>query len=182
MYLKDLIYCTYLRLNIWSSQVINFSSNLRSLSIMIERLYSLQVGDASVLFPEAVKFAPSEVAILQDILPQLAKMGFELVDLGGGSYAVNAIPNGVEGDPVALVRNIVADVAEKGEAGVSSQNEKLALTLARATAVPYGQLLSNEEMEAVTNQLFSCSNVNYTPDGRAILCILPQADIENLLG
>ena len=136
----------------------------------------------SVLFPEAVKFAPSEVAILQDILPQLAKMGFELVDLGGGSYAVNAIPNGVEGDPVALVRNIVADAAEKGEAGVSSQNEKLALTLARATAVPYGQLLSNEEMEAVTNQLFSCSNVNYTPDGRAILCILPQADIENLLG
>ena len=136
----------------------------------------------SVLFPEAVKFAPSEVAILQDILPQLTKMGFELADLGGGSYAVNAIPNSVEGDPVALVRSIVAEAAEKGGAGVTSQHEKLALTLARATAVPYGQLLSNEEMEAVTNQLFACSNVNYTPDGRAILCILPQADIENLLG
>jgi DNA mismatch repair protein MutL len=37
-------------------------------------------------------------------------------------------------------------------------------------------------MDSITNQLFACSNVNYTPDGRAILCILPQSDIEQLLG
>ena len=43
-------------------------------------------------------------------------------------------------------------------------------------------LLSNDEMDSLTNQLFACSNVNYTPDGRAILCILPQSDIEHLLG
>ena len=41
---------------------------------------------------------------------------------------------------------------------------------------------TNEEMEAVVNELFACSNVNYTPDGKAILCILPQYDIEQLLG
>jgi DNA mismatch repair protein MutL len=36
-------------------------------------------------------------------------------------------------------------------------------------------------MDVVVNNLFSCDNVNYTPDGKAILCILPQADIEHLL-
>ena len=112
----------------------------------------------------------------------LTQMGFELSDLGGSSYAVNAIPSGVEGDPVALVRSIVAEAAEKGASPLTTKQEKVALSLARATAVPYGQLLSNDEMDSITNQLFACSNVNYTPDGRAILCILPQSDIEQLLG
>jgi DNA mismatch repair protein MutL len=135
----------------------------------------------SVLFPEAVHFSPSETAILQTLLPLLATMGFELSDLGGGSYAVNAIPANVDGDPVSLVRTIVAEAAEEGASPLTTQNERLALALARATAVPYGQLLSNEEMDSITNQLFACTNVNYTPDGRAILAILPQLDIEHLL-
>jgi len=37
-------------------------------------------------------------------------------------------------------------------------------------------------MENLVNELFACSNVNYTPDGKAILGILPQRDIEKLLG
>ena len=158
-----------------------------SVRILFER-YLAQTADRAmtpqrVLFPETVHFPPSEVAVLQDIMPQLGTMGFELSDLGGGTYAVNAIPAAVESDPVALVRTMVAEAAEKGGgAAANSQREHLALTLARATAVPYGQLLSNDEMESMTNQLFACSNVNYTPDGKAILCILPQYDIEHLLG
>ena len=163
-----------------------------SVRIMFER-YLAQVADHTavpqrVLFPEAVQFSPAEAALLQQMLPDLTNMGFELSDLGGGSFAVNAMPAGVDGDPIALVRNIIADAAEH-ETGSSAQGNSLdgvhtalSLTLARHTAVPHGQVLSNEEMETIVNQLFSCSNVNYTPDGRAILCILPQHDIEQLLG
>ena len=135
-----------------------------------------------ILFPEVVQFSQAEAAQLDGVLPLLASMGFELTPLGGGSYAVNAIPAGVEGDPVSLVRGMVADAAEQGRAGLSSPVDRLALSLARSTAVSYGQILSNDEMETIVNQLFACSNVNYTPDGRAILCILPQSDIEQLLG
>ena len=71
-------------------------------------------------------------------------------------------------------------------AGAASQtidlsvSQSLHLSLARAAAIPYGQVLSNEEMESIVNSLFSCSNVNYTPDGKPILVILPQADIDGL--
>ena len=65
---------------------------------------------------------------------------------------------------------------------LSDLHSRLALGLARSAAVPYGQVLSNDEMESLINDLFSCSNVNYTPDGKSILCIMPQADIEHLLG
>ena len=132
-----------------------------------------------ILFPEAIQFSAAEATRLEGLLPQLTAMGFELTSLGGGSYAVNAVPTGVDGDPVALVRSLVDDTERQGS--VTAPHDRLALTLARATAVAYGQVLSNDEMENTINQLFSCSNVNYTPDGRAILCILPQTDIEQLL-
>ena len=61
-----------------------------------------------------------------------------------------------------------------------SVSQSLYLSLARTAAIPYGQVLSNDEMENIVNSLFSCSNVNYTPDGKPILAILPQTDIDAL--
>jgi DNA mismatch repair protein MutL len=106
-----------------------------------------------------------------------------LSDLGGGNYAINGVPAGSEDiDPVALVRQILADSAEQGRTVGRELHERLALSLARHTAIDYGQVLSNDEMEHIVNELFACKNVNYTPDGKAILCILPQPDIEQMLG
>ena len=41
----------------------------------------------------------------------------------------------------------------------------LALTLARAAAIVYGQVLSNDEMSNLVDSLFACSTPSYTPDG-----------------
>ena len=110
-------------------------------------------------------------------------MGFELDDLGGGSYAVNAIPTGLEGvNPLRLVQDIVAAAKEKGVSAIEEVRQSVALTMARNAAIPQGQVLNNDEMETLVNDLFACSNVNYTPDGKNVLCILKQQEIEHLLG
>ena len=157
-----------------------------SVRIMYERYLAQKSAHSAVpqrvLFPEVLQLAPAEASVLQHLQDDLVGLGFELTDLGGGSFVVNAIPSGVDGDPLTLVRNIVADAAEHDGATVEQTVDTLALTLARNTAIPYGQVLTNDEMEAIVNQLFSCSNVNYTPDGHAVLSILPQHDIEHLLG
>lgn len=135
------------------------------------------------LFPEIVNFPMSDRLTLDHVLPQMQALGFELTDMGNGSYAVNAVPAGIEGlNVVSLVQNMVASVAEKGTNALDDINHTLALSLARNAAMPKGQALSNEEMESLVNQLFACSNVNYTPDGKPILCILKQQEIEHLLG
>ena len=136
-----------------------------------------------VLFPEVVQFAPSETVTLAKVLPEMEAMGFDLTDLGGGSYAVNGVPAWMEGaDCAAMLRTMVADAAEKGCAAADEINKSLALSAARGMAIPRGQVLDNREMDNLVNELFACSNVNYTPDGKAIICILPQREIEQLLG
>ena len=135
-----------------------------------------------VLFPEVVQFAPSDGVVLEKLLPELEAIGFSLSDLGQYSYAVNGIPAGIEGlDFVGLLQEIVSDSAEKNALVSDEISHVVALSMARSAAIPHGQVLSNDEMESVINQLFACSNVNYTPDGKTILCILPQRDIEQLL-
>ena len=136
-----------------------------------------------VLFPEVVHFPASSAVILDKVLPELAKMGFDLSDLGQGSYSINGVPAGMEGiDYRTLLVNMVAEAVEKGSPSLETIHKSLALTMARAAAIPTGQILTNLEMESLVNELFACSNVNYTPDGKAILCILPQSEIEQLMG
>lgn len=148
----------------------------------MEQLDKHAASTQKLLFPETVRLAPSDAVVLSKIMPDLTNVGFDLSDLGGNSFAINGVPAGIEGvDPVRLLCQMVEDVnGVRGQ--LSTLNAQLALSLARSAAIPYGQILSNEEMETVINELFACSNVNYTPDGKAILCILPQADIEHLLG
>ena len=136
-----------------------------------------------VLFPEVVNFPSSSAVALKKILPELSKLGFELTDLGQNSYSINGVPSGLEGlDCRSLLVSMVAEAAEPSSSSLDAVHRSLALTMARAAAIPVGQILSNAEMESLVNELFTCSNVNYTPDGKAILCILPQREIEQLMG
>lgn len=136
-----------------------------------------------VLFPEVIQLAADEVVVLETVINEMGDMGFELNTLGGNSFAVNAIPSGLEGINVErLIHDMLATAKEKGAGVKESVNHKLALSLARHAAVPQGQVLSNQEMESIVNELFACENVNYTPDGKNVLCILKQQEIEHLLG
>ena len=143
-----------------------------------------------LLFPDVIQFSPSDTVVMSRILPHLITMGFDLSDLGGGSYAVNGVPADAEGiDPIALLRQMVADALDSDGADVSAPSPAfpssplhhiLALSLASSAAIPYGQVLSNDEMEALVNQLFTCTDVNHTPDGHLILSILSQDMIDKL--
>jgi len=155
--------------------------------ILYERYMQQQdskvVNTQKVLFPETIQFSASDAVIFQTIIPMLTSLGFDLSDLGGNTFAINGIPSGIEGiDPVQLLRRMVSDAEEKGRGVTDELNGAVALSMARSAAVPYGQILSNEEMDNIINGLFACSNVNYTPDGKPIVSILPQGDIDRLFG
>ncbi|EEX54375.1 DNA mismatch repair domain protein [Prevotella sp. oral taxon 472 str. F0295] len=136
-----------------------------------------------VLFPEVVQFTASEDLVAQKIMLDLQGLGFELTDLGARNYAVNAIPAGLEGiNPIEMIRDMVATAMEKGAGLHDDVNQALALSLARNAAIPYGQVLGNDEMESLVNALFACQNVNYTPNGQKILAIMAQTDLEQLFG
>lgn len=149
----------------------------------LAQLATQKSATQTVLFPESFQLSATQRIVYEKIADEMTAMGFDIQDLGAGNYAINGIPAGLEGvNPVRLVIEMVDTAAENTVSIKEDIDESLALSMARSAAIPQGQVLSNVEMENIVNSLFLCKNPNVTPDGKTILCILKQTEIEHLLG
>lgn len=133
------------------------------------------------LFPEMVEVAPADVPVLEQILPELGYLGFELDSLGGGTFAVNGKPasldKGVDFNELLLQ---MIEAAREEVHGVSDQlHRKLASRLAMAQAIPAGKTMSEEEMSQLIESLYDLKEHTYGPDGKLIAVQLSLCDIEN---
>lgn len=134
-----------------------------------------------MLFPDMVHFSPSEIPVLEECMDDLNALGFELSSLGGGTYAINGIPAGIEGlNPEKLVTDMVHTAIEKGCKVKEEVQSMLALSLAKAAAIVPGQILTDEEMNRLVDDLFAVSTPNYTPDGKTVLAVLKEEDLEKM--
>lgn len=139
------------------------------------------VSTQGLLFPEVVQFSIADALLLEEATDELKALGFELSPLGGGSFAVNGMPAGLEDiQPAVLLTNIVESIKDKSTGMEADIQHRLALTIARSAAIVVGQALTNAEMDNLINQLFACPNPNHTPDGKLIVTILQYADIERM--
>ena len=132
-----------------------------------------------ILFPEVVQFPPSYSPYLPTAIGEMCSLGFEISEEGNGSYSVSGIPAGLDGlDAVTLVNELVSAVVEYGSDVKSEINSFLALQLAERAATPYGEILSQEQMESLIERLLQCENSRYTPDGKTITVFLVEKEIE----
>jgi DNA mismatch repair protein MutL len=147
----------------------------------LEQISSRQGASQGMLFPDIVQFSASEIPVLQEIMEDLSFLGFELTDLGGGSYAINGVPAGIEGlQPVKLVQDMLQTAIEKGCKVKEEVQSILALSLAKATAIVSGQVLSAEEMNHLVDDFLTSTSPNYTPDGKVALAVIKEDELEKL--
>ena len=149
----------------------------------LNRVKRQQTQSQKLLFPEMLHLTPSEHISLEKVMPELTALGFELTHMGGDAYAINAMPSGLNGLKAdTLLHDMIASAEECTSSVIDDINSSLALSLAQHAAMPYGNVLDNNEMDLLVNQLFACTNFNYTPNGKSIMTILKQTEIEHLLG
>ncbi|MCE5205513.1 MAG: DNA mismatch repair endonuclease MutL [Porphyromonadaceae bacterium] len=132
-----------------------------------------------VLFPEILELSAAETATLPSLMDDLEALGFELNPLGNNSFAIQGVPSEIENvDASLLIRTIIGKSME-AETDVKAEiQEALALSLAGMTAIPYGRILTSEEMLLTVSQLFATKTPTYTPDGQKIVNLISDADLE----
>lgn len=139
-----------------------------------------------LLFPQILQVSAAQAATLDRIADDLARLGFNVSNLGGGSYSILGIPTGTEGlDPVILLQGIIddahaatlADDTTPSDTATDAIHHLLATALARKAAMPQGEILTREEMARLTDELLDTSLPGYTADGRRIIITLTAAQL-----
>ena len=131
-----------------------------------------------LLFPEMLELTAAESSYYASLHDEIRFLGFDLAHLGGNSYAIHATPVEISGaNPAEQIRNIIAAAMESGTGEKEKLADRLALSLAKATAIHTGKPLSPEEMESIVASLFSVEANGITPEGLPILILLTDEEL-----
>jgi DNA mismatch repair protein MutL len=138
-----------------------------------QQLLQHKSASQKLLFPETLTLSPSEGVILNQILPQLKDIGFDINNDEKGNFILTGVPIQTEGiAPTTLINSILADALTGQANAADTMGHTISLAMARKVALPYGQLLNTQEMSTLLEQLFNSSTPNLTPDGTLIMTIL----------
>jgi DNA mismatch repair protein MutL len=133
-----------------------------------------------LLFPETVDLSPEEALVISSIGEEIEYAGFEVDFLGGNTWSISGLPSGIEpSQAVSLLKSMLHNAIEVGCEVQDEIVDAIALSLAKAAAIPYNKSLSEEEMNYIVATLFASSSPNYAPDGKNILIVLSDQELRN---
>lgn len=119
------------------------------------------------LTPESVQVAPPEARLIEEKLPILHELGFELEPFGPNIFIVRAVPAILSDiEPSELIRGIVDDLEQGNKPGMPSIEDKIVMRVCKQAAVKAGQVLSYEQMQGIIRQLERCQSPLTCPHGR----------------
>jgi DNA mismatch repair protein MutL len=124
-----------------------------------------------LLFPVVIELSSIEKPLVLAGQSYLTAFGFEMSDFGGNAVSVSAIPFFMRtSDVEQSVRSMVRYLLEEKERDAIKETEKrFAAAFACGAAIKAGQKLSQEEMNALVNSLFSAKSPYTCPHGRPTL-------------
>lgn len=154
--------------------------------VLFERYRQMQPGSIpsqALLEPLAVTLPPNSANRLQEELPVLGRLGFEVEPFGPSTFRVRAIPAMLVGmDPAAALRVVVEDFEEDETPLQAEMEARLVARICKRAAVKGGQTLSQEEQQALLRDLESCVSPRTCPHGRPTMIHLSVDLLERQFG
>jgi len=144
----------------------------------MEQLKHTQGAMQQLLFPEVLSLPQDEMVLLEQLLPDLRAIGFDLEQLSPDSYSIQGVPSQLANQsPLPVIQNILHSVRERGADTQNEWREQIAMTLAERGAIPYGKVLSEAEMRDLVSRLSTLPAYRRTADGKIILSLLTDEEI-----
>jgi DNA mismatch repair protein MutL len=130
------------------------------------RLREEQGHSQRLLFPHTVDLAAADVGLLEELLPELRALGFEIERMSGRTVAVRGVPTDVpDGDERAILEDLLEQYKSEQDTVEDERRDRLARTMAQQSAVERGQPLSASERRSLLEDLFECEMPYADPTG-----------------
>ena len=144
--------------------------------VLFERFMSQRESDIPaqrLLQPVAVDLPPGSARLLNEQLPLLDKLGFEVETFGPNTFMVRAIPALLGAlDPTAAMHVLVEDFEEDETPLQGEVESRIIARVCKRAAIKAGQSLTHEEQSALMNDLEACQSPRTCPHGRPTMIYL----------
>ena len=149
----------------------------------IKQLANNQSGASQqLLMPVQVTLNPTDCLLVQEHQMSLHSLGFRVDLLGQDSIVITGLPVVVTTcAPQSLLEALIEQFKWNQAKYTLAVQENLARSLAKRASMPAGKKLTPIAINSLLAQFFSCTNMNYTPDGRKIFTLLSQKTLTGLL-
>lgn len=135
-------------------------------------------GSQVSMFSQTLHFSQVDASVIKENSALFKQFGFDMSDLGQGSFLLNALPSGLDKDNSRdILDELIENLKTNRQDAETDSRIRMAVAFSRKMAVKPGTSLRNEEMMKIFNDLFSCKMPETAPDGSRILRILSSEDI-----
>jgi len=136
------------------------------------------IATQKALFPKTIELTPADAALLRDIIEEVNRLGFEIAEFGGNTFAIHGSPAELRGGHAEemLLEKVLTQYKGNLELQLGTR-DNLARSMARNAALRRGQSLTSQEMQDLVDRLFACAVPYNSPSGRK--CFI-QFDLEEL--
>lgn len=157
------------------------------IKVLFEKYRNLASGNdftsQNLLFPSVLVLESSKSLVLENILDVLEEAGFK-IDPRDDEWEIRAVPSAIgDNDGREIIEKILTEImnetATEGDS-LARLREVISLSMASASAVNYGQTLSESEMDNIVSSLFALPDPKYDPKGRTVIADLALEEIEKL--
>ncbi len=126
-----------------------------------------------LLFPINVELNPADLALVLEMGKELASLGFSFEEFGHNSIVINGAPLTVAAGQEKVVFEGLLDQFKINKTNLTiTTKENLSRSLAKRSCIKAGQVLHQEEINALIDELFGCEVPNFAPDGRSTYFVL----------
>lgn len=131
------------------------------------------------MFPIVAELTPGDMIILREINEDILRMGFDVEHEKGNRAIIKGHPaDSRNPNPLEMLYTLIAEYKMTLNDPSVGARERVAMSMAKASAVAYGMALTQTEMEEMFDQLFACSMPNFSPTGRPVMNILTLDELD----
>jgi DNA mismatch repair protein MutL len=136
-----------------------------------------------LLFPQTIELAPNDYLLLNDLLPYMERLGFDLRLFGKNTVIVEGIPADVRvGDERQILEDVLNEYRMNEHSTTIDARETLAKSFACKAAIKTGDRLSPTEMIALVDNLFLTEMPYVCPHGRPIVVKISTEELDRRFG
>jgi DNA mismatch repair protein MutL len=133
----------------------------------------------SELYPVIIELNPVDYQVLKEIENNIRLLGFAIQFSGKNKIIIKGKPSDSgSSNPVEMLEILIEDFKSTQADPSTGAREKIAAAMAVASAIPYGKVLVQSEMEDLFDSLFACSSPNYSPKGKPVINIITLEEID----